>query len=673
MMRKFLLALCLALASSPAWAQCNGVFPPNTLCGNLGASPAPPGPFSAGGTITGPGTTVVGDFATWGNTFGTLLADYNLFGGTNTYTGTNIFSRNASSLPTITPFTPLLHTANTDNQSNFTQLDAFGLIPGGHNAIGHIIFNTSRGTAASPTTIGTTVDLSPNVNGSLGDSLGFIGGNGYDGTSWNSISNAGIALRPTEQWSSSAHGSGIMFGVTPTGSISPIYPFFMQGGVGGSINPYLTINQNSVAPEAPVLASALQVVGSTSVSISGDAYAGTSFWVGRRADGTLSGGKSAVGSAELVASFAGEAWDGSAYSAGIAAFEAITLNAQSGTDHSGCGRVRTIVSGSTSVTEAMRVCSGLSVGITTDPGVGSILANVKVLSPIHAGGTGASSTLTLESTTGAGTTDAIIGLTASQVERFRVTTGGLFNIGPAAAPDSLLTINSNAAATAAPPAGTNMHLIGADGTINQFTFDTFGSVGALLSRVAGGTLASKTAPGANAQLFNFGASGWDGSAYGGSSNIIMFAANGFSGSDHSGYMTFRNVPVGSTSAVEAMRLQASGGLSIGTTTDPAVGSLITSNYVITGITSVSGLAVCNTSRKGARSFVNDSNSTTYHATVASGGANNVGVICDGTNWYISGGLLWTLIGAFLCAAIAAGASARREVGSGGRGKSTMLS
>ena len=39
--------------------------------------------------------------------------------------------------------------------------------------------------------------------------------------------------------------------------------------------------------------------------------------------------------------------------------------------------------------------------------------------------------------------------------------------------------------------------------------------------------------------------------------------------------------------------------------------------------------------KGMRYFVTDSNSMTFHATVAAGGANNVGVTCDGTNWYIS--------------------------------------
>src|SRR4030095_6102375 len=49
-----------------------------------------------------------------------------------------------------------------------------------------------------------------------------------------------------------------------------------------------------------------------------------------------------------------------------------------------------------------------------------------VIAPTIAGGSLAASTLTLESTSGAGTTDAIIFKTASQVERARLlTTGGL--------------------------------------------------------------------------------------------------------------------------------------------------------------------------------------------------------------------------------------------------------
>src|SRR5437868_389194 len=55
-MKKLLLTLALLLTPSFAWAQCNGVFSPHTVCGNNSASPAIPG-MVAQGTIIGPGGT----------------------------------------------------------------------------------------------------------------------------------------------------------------------------------------------------------------------------------------------------------------------------------------------------------------------------------------------------------------------------------------------------------------------------------------------------------------------------------------------------------------------------------------------------------------------------------------------------------------------------------------
>jgi hypothetical protein len=36
----------------------------------------------------------------------------------------------------------------------------------------------------------------------------------------------------------------------------------------------------------------------------------------------------------------------------------------------------------------------------------------------------------------------------------------------------------------------------------------------------------------------------------------------------------------------------------------------------------------------AKFYQTDSNSVTFHGTVANGGTNKVAVVCDGTNWYI---------------------------------------
>jgi hypothetical protein len=74
-MKKLLLATFLLLFPSLVWAQCIGLFPPNTICGNNTNAPNLPQPFSLSTSLTGPGTTVVGDLATWSNTSGTTLAD----------------------------------------------------------------------------------------------------------------------------------------------------------------------------------------------------------------------------------------------------------------------------------------------------------------------------------------------------------------------------------------------------------------------------------------------------------------------------------------------------------------------------------------------------------------------------------------------------------------------
>ena len=54
----------------------------------------------------------------------------------------------------------------------------------------------------------------------------------------------------------------------------------------------------------------------------------------------------------------------------------------------------------------------------------------------------------------------------------------------------------------------------------------------------------------------------------------------------------------------------------------------------TTIYTVATLPSAATSGAGARSFVSDATATTFASTVAGGGANNVPVYSDGTNWKI---------------------------------------
>jgi hypothetical protein len=79
------------------------------------------------------------------------------------------------------------------------------------------------------------------------------------------------------------------------------------------------------------------------------------------------------------------------------------------------------------------------------------------------------------------------------------------------------------------------------------------------------------------------------------------------------------------------------GFTVGTTTDPGAGNIGVLGFVKTGAVAVGSLPACAAGTKGARHFVTDANAAFtagIGAVVAAGGANNVPVTCDGTNWRI---------------------------------------
>lgn len=65
----------------------------------------------------------------------------------------------------------------------------------------------------------------------------------------------------------------------------------------------------------------------------------------------------------------------------------------------------------------------------------------------------------------------------------------------------------------------------------------------------------------------------------------------------------------------------------------STGAVTATSVKITPIT-VSALPTCNSGAKGTQSYVTDSNTSTWGATIAGGGANNVGASCNGTNWTV---------------------------------------
>lgn len=104
-MKKLLLALALCLCASPVWAQCAGVFPANTICGNLSGTANVPSavPFAAG-TIAGPTVSTSGWLPSWVGTSGlvlnsqqTIITSQNFtFTGTLSSSGANNFTNTNS-------------------------------------------------------------------------------------------------------------------------------------------------------------------------------------------------------------------------------------------------------------------------------------------------------------------------------------------------------------------------------------------------------------------------------------------------------------------------------------------------------------------------------------------------------------------------------------------------
>jgi hypothetical protein len=66
----------------------------------------------------------------------------------------------------------------------------------------------------------------------------------------------------------------------------------------------------------------------------------------------------------------------------------------------------------------------------------------------------------------------------------------------------------------------------------------------------------------------------------------------------------------------------------------AFSSLTASSYLATTATTVANLPSAATAGAGARAMVTDSNTATFNATVAGGGANIVPVFSNGTNWKV---------------------------------------
>jgi hypothetical protein len=199
--------------------------------------------------------------------------------------------------------------------------------------------------------------------------------------------------------------------------------------------------------------------------------------------------------------------------------------------------------------------------------------------------------LVLESTSGAGATDYIALQTASQTERMRILTGGNVGIGTST-PQDLLHVNYNTTQNITNLiAGIQVDL--ANSVTGGIQIDTFGTSAnpQITMRGAVGTAASPTATASGNFLFILDAEGYSGSVYSGQGLWASVAAETWGSTNRGTYAVVHTTPIGSTTRTEAIRVQASGGLSVGTTTDPGIGSLqLNAQEFIPNVLSDAGIA-----------------------------------------------------------------------------------
>ena len=146
----------------------------------------------------------------------------------------------------------------------------------------------------------------------------------------------------------------------------------------------------------------------------------------------------------------------------------------------------------------------------------------------------------------------------------------------------LLRINANAVTTAAPLAGTLLHIVQADGQTPRLSIDCYGAAqpGTINFRAAGGTGATPTTTQAAAGLGYINFSGYIAGAFTGARAYISSnATDTYTAGAQGTNLVFATTPAGTTAVVFPMALQ--NGVVIGNPAggDPGLGALRAANFI----------------------------------------------------------------------------------------------
>lgn len=247
--------------------------------------------------------------------------------------------------------------------------------------------------------------------------------------------------------------------------------------------------------------------------------------------------------------------------------------------------------------------------LDTNPTLASLSLSTSLTNPLLIGGTLASSTLTIESTSGAGTSDAIIFKTGSQVERFRLDTSGN-------------AIHTSAAA--------NALAVGPNGTTNPaFSVDASTATSATGINVksaaaAGGCAVSVTSSGTNENL-KLDAKGTGTITIGSVSTggITLTRATTMSAALTYGGVTLSNAVTGTGNMVLASSPSLTSATSAGLT---VTGSFTATGLVGNASLTNSSVTICGSSVSLGSSLSTFSGAATFSSTVATGALTVTGAI-----------------------------------------------
>jgi len=208
---------------------------------------------------------------------------------------------------------------------------------------------------------------------------------------------------------------------------------------------------------------------------------------------------------------------------------------------------------------------------TSTPLAGSFTT---VTAPTVTGGSAAGSDLLLNGTSNGAPSSAFVNIQSN---------GQFTSIGNAT-PKTYLDLNCNLSSSPALVVATSVTRVqGADsvsGGQEWVSYVSAGGAGNILTgATAGGTAASKTASPNGAYLYNMRGYGWNGSAWAVGALWIMKTTELWSGTAQGSGHDWYTTPTGTTGLTNSMSLWASGGLDIGTGTDPGAGAILASKSV----------------------------------------------------------------------------------------------